>query len=46
MRTYRQGRPDPEAARPVEVISGRRSIAELWRTLQLGVVNRGAVECC
>ncbi|MFF2144017.1 LuxR C-terminal-related transcriptional regulator [Kitasatospora sp. NPDC058190] len=40
MRTYRQGRPDAEAAGPVEVISGRRSIAELWRTLQLGVRER------
>ncbi|MFJ2581463.1 LuxR C-terminal-related transcriptional regulator [Kitasatospora aureofaciens] len=40
MRTYRQGRPGTEAGDPVEVISGRGSIAELWRTLQLGVRER------
>ncbi|MFD7904975.1 LuxR C-terminal-related transcriptional regulator [Kitasatospora sp. NPDC059722] len=40
MRTYRQGRPGTEAGELVEVISGRESIAELWRTLQLGARER------
>ncbi|GAA2140760.1 LuxR family transcriptional regulator [Kitasatospora kazusensis] len=37
VRTYRRGRPDSGAGELVEVITGRESIAELWRTLQLGV---------
>lgn len=37
MRTYRRSRPGSEAGELVEIISGRESIAELWRTLQLGV---------
>jgi predicted transcriptional regulator len=39
-RAYRQGRDTDGADGPVEVICGRRSIAELWRTLQLGVRER------
>ncbi|MFJ9692600.1 helix-turn-helix domain-containing protein [Kitasatospora sp. NPDC101183] len=33
-RAYRQGREDPRGDGPAEVVCGRRSIAELWRTLQ------------
>ncbi|MGA5820053.1 helix-turn-helix domain-containing protein [Kitasatospora sp. NPDC094028] len=39
-RAYRKGRDDAGADGPVEVICGQRSIAELWRTLQLGVRDR------
>ncbi|MDH6578319.1 helix-turn-helix domain-containing protein [Kitasatospora sp. MAP5-34] len=37
VRTYRRSRPGSEAGELVEVITGRDSIAELWRSLQLGV---------
>ncbi|WP_280726342.1 LuxR C-terminal-related transcriptional regulator [Kitasatospora sp. MAA4] len=37
MRTYRRSRPGSEAGELVEIISGRESVAELWRSLQLGV---------
>ncbi|MER5641987.1 LuxR C-terminal-related transcriptional regulator [Kitasatospora sp. NPDC002227] len=40
MRTYRRSRPGAQAGELVEVISGLDSIAELWRTLQLGVRER------
>ncbi|MFD7598792.1 LuxR C-terminal-related transcriptional regulator [Kitasatospora sp. NPDC059812] len=40
MRTYRQGRDGTGSDAPVEVICGRRSVAELWRTLQFGVRER------
>ncbi|AUG80030.1 helix-turn-helix transcriptional regulator [Kitasatospora sp. MMS16-BH015] len=39
-RAYRRSRPGAEAGELVEVISGRDSIADLWRTLQLGVRER------
>ncbi|MFI9271574.1 helix-turn-helix domain-containing protein [Kitasatospora sp. NPDC052896] len=37
MRNYRSSRPASSAGELVEVITGRDSVAELWRTLQLGV---------
>ncbi|MCC9306314.1 LuxR C-terminal-related transcriptional regulator [Kitasatospora sp. RB6PN24] len=37
LRTYRKARGGTEAGELVEVITGRDSIAELWRSLQLGV---------
>ncbi|WP_035794080.1 LuxR C-terminal-related transcriptional regulator [Kitasatospora mediocidica] len=37
MRTYRRSRPGSQAGELVEIISGRDSVAELWRSLQLGV---------
>ncbi|MFJ1933618.1 helix-turn-helix domain-containing protein [Kitasatospora sp. NPDC088160] len=37
MRAYRQGRDGSGSDGPAEVICGRRSVAELWRTLQQGV---------
>ncbi len=37
MRTYRRSRPGSQAGELVEIITGRDSIAELWRSLQLGV---------
>ncbi|GAA1958054.1 LuxR C-terminal-related transcriptional regulator [Kitasatospora viridis] len=37
LRTYRRSRIGTEAGELVEIITGRDSIAELWRSLQLGV---------
>ncbi|WP_035842226.1 LuxR C-terminal-related transcriptional regulator [Kitasatospora azatica] len=36
LRTYRRSRIDTVAGELVEIVSGRDSIAELWRSLQLG----------
>ncbi|WP_441249912.1 helix-turn-helix domain-containing protein [Kitasatospora sp. McL0602] len=40
MRAYRRGGPGAEAGELVEVITGRDSVAELWRSLQLDVRDR------